>query len=880
MQSPWYAQGREDLLKQFTVSENRGLEDTEVTKRLSLYGSNSLEEKSKGFGVLVFFKQFTNPLVIILLVAFLGTLYLQETVDAFVIATALLVNVVIGFIQEYRAHRAFEALVSTETHSVLVLRAGTKLLVPTKELVPGDIIFLEPGVLIPADLYLLSSTDFSVSEAHLTGESHPVEKHTGILPEGIPVYERSNMLFMGSSVLSGTATGLTVATGLTAEVGRIAESLKNYSATKTPIEKSVERLARFLSLLIVGVIAILFLVGALQETPFTETLLLGIALAVSVVPEGLPAAVTAILAIGMEKILKKRGLVRNLLAAETLGSTTIILTDKTGTLTEAKMKLADIVTWHSTGCNINNLDDDQVETLTAALYASDALVLNRQEKTLHGQPTEKAIASTALDAGIYESAMGNANERIDFLKFSSRRRYAAALYTHEDHTSVYISGAPEKLLLSARYYHDAGVKKKMTEEARGMFKEKMDLLTQKGNRAIAVSVVTVAGNSLHTSKKDGVLKESEFLGIIAFTDPVRSDVPKAIKEVQEAGVRVVMVTGDTPKTALAIAQEVGIAGEEARVIIGQEIENMSDQQLSDALRGGYVFARILPHQKKRLVEVLQAQGEVVGMTGDGVNDAPALQSAAIGIAVGSGTEVAREASDLILLDDSFSIIVAAIAEGRRIMDNLKKAVVHLITTSFHEVFIISVAVLFALPLPILPVQILWVNILEEGFLTFGFAFEPQEKGIMKQKPQSQKLRTILTKEVKNLIILAGVITGVFSTGLFLWLLGRGTPVEEIRTIMFVVLSLDSLLFAFSLKQLHHPVWTANIFNNRYLLTAISASAVGIFITFAFEPLRTILSLSLPNTFDIVVLVFVAFVNIATIEISKMVVFRSSAKIPV
>ena len=878
MQQAWHAKGREDLLVQLGVTENTGLTKEEAHKRLARYGPNALHDGAHTAGVGMLLKQVANPLVFILILAFLAMLYLGETVDAFVIAVALIVNIVIGFIQEYRANKAFEALVVSEEHTILILREGKKEVVRSNTLVPGDIMFVEPGTVVPADAYLLTSSDCTVSEAHLTGESQPVEKHTGILDETTPLYERGNMLFMGSSVLSGVATALVVETGMQAEVGHIAESLEGKDIVQSPVEASIKKLARFLSLIVVGVIVLLVSVGLARGTPLAETLLLAVAIAVSVVPEGLPAAVTAILAVGMEHILRKRGLVRTLFAAETLGSTTVILTDKTGTLTEATMRVVAIATLESDTFEATALSPGQKQALSAALCASDVLLLEGEKKELYGRPVEKAVASLALDAGIFERLSYESKNRIDFLKFSSQRRFAVSLYRKDEHTkenTLYASGAPETLLAHADFYYEAGIKKEMTPEVAARFKATMDTFTEAGKRVIAVSSAPYGASLLSRASDNDLLHGSVFLGLIALADPVRADVPEAIQEVMRAGVRVVMVTGDTPKTAYAIAIETGIARPGARVVTGTDIETLDDEALTQLLLTEHIFARILPRQKKRLVEVLQAHGEIVGMTGDGVNDAPALSAATIGIAVGSGTEVARESSDLILLGDSFSIIVSAIREGRRIMDNLKKAVTHLITTSFHEVFIITVAVFAGLPLPILPVQILWVNILEEGFLTFGFAFEPGEKGIMKQRPQSLHLRTVLTKEIKQLIMLAGVITGVFSTALFLWLVARGVPVEEIRTIMFVVLSLDSLMFAFSLKQLRRPLWTTHLFNNHYLLFAIALSTLGIVATFAFAPLRSLLSLTVPNAFDIWVLVGVALVNLLTIEGAKKIVFRAN-----
>lgn len=863
----WHAKKKSEILSDFEVDEAYGLSKEEIEKRTKEYGPNTLEEKGREFWFNIFLNQFKSPLVWILFLAFGGAFYLGELIDAGVIAAALLVNVVISFIQEYRAGKAFEALAASQSHITNVLRDGVRSQVDAKELVPGDIVFLSAGSIVPADAYILSCTDFSVSEAHITGESAPVHKKRGTLKTEAAVYERTNMAYMGSPVLTGEGHAVIVATGERTEMGLIAIQLGEAEEVETPIEKSIRRLARFLSILIIIVVTLLLVIGLGRGLPVSEIVLLAIALAVSVVPEGLPAAVTAILAIGMERILRKRGLVRNLLAAETLGSTTIILTDKTGTLTEARLALIDVAVGAERGFHGVQLSPYQKELLQAAVRVSDAYVSGAE--VVNGRPIERAILSASLDRSVFPDVLHEINKRIDFLPFSSEQRFSASLFKPEGKiktSRAYYLGAPELLFETSTKMREGDKEVALTKARHTALQETFNALAREGKRVIGVGYKDVSWKAFPRKEgTDEILEKSVFAGFIAFADPVREAVPEALREVQGAGIRTVMVTGDTPETAYAVAVEAGICDERETPITGRMIEHMDDDALYTALTEHRVFARVLPKQKQRLVTVLQDRGEIVAMTGDGVNDAPALQTAAIGVAVGSGTEVAREASDLVLLDDSFAIIVAAIREGRRIMDNLKKAVVHLTSTSFHEVFIITTAILVGLPLPILPAQILWVNILQEGFLTFGFAFEPEEKDCMKRDPRVKEMRTILTKQVRRLILTAGTITGLFSTGLFLWLLSQNLPIEEIRTIMFVVLALDAIMFAVSLKQLHRPFWHGELFNNRYLLFALLFSVLGIVLTLVVPPLRSLLQLTLLTPFDIAVLVFVATVNLLTIE---------------
>lgn len=869
----WHAREKQDVLAEFGVEEVYGLSQHEAEERLTVHGPNTLKEQHRAFWVGALVNQFKSPLVLILFAAFFGALYLHEKLDAAVIALALVLNVVISFIQEYRANRAFEALAASQENETVVLRDGARRTIPVHLLVPGDIVLLSAGAVVPGDGRVIAASHLEVSEAHLTGESLPVRKEHRVVEEGALLYERLNMVYMGSPVLAGEARVVITETANRTEIGDIAAGLSNTHGAETPIEASVRRLARFLSIIVAVVVALLLAVGILRGMPISELILLSIALAVSVVPEGLPAAVTAILAIGMERILKKRGLVRNLLAAETLGSTTIILTDKTGTLTHSRLALVDVVAEAERGFVGVQLSDAQLRILRDAVRVSDAFVENTGDggtSTVAGNPEERAIMSAALEREVFEDLNKEISKRIDLLSFTSERRFAAALYPHKSGGQAYFIGAPELLLESASHTYENGSVVTLTQARRDALSKTIAGLAHEGKRVIGVATKETGDAPLPRGDSEkSALHGVVFSGLLAFADPVREDVSAALEEVHAAGVRVVMVTGDTPETAYTIAVSAGIAKEGDAAVTGKMIDRMDDEELYRALvHDHHVFARILPTQKKRLVSVLQARGEVVAMTGDGVNDGPALKSAAIGVAVGSGTEVAREAADLVLLDDSFSIIVSAIQEGRRIMDNLKKAVAHLITTSFHEVFIISAAILVGLPLPVLPVQILWVNILEEGFLTFGFAFEPGEKKSMHADPRALRERTILSKQVRRLIIIAGTITGIFSIGIYLFLLSQGLPIEEVRTVMFVVLAIDAIMFAISLKQLHQPFWNGALFNNRYLLFALAFSATGIVATLSIPFLRDLLDLVPLNLFDVLVLIGVALVNLVTIELVK------------
>lgn len=862
----WHSEIDSHVIKGLSTDTRLGLSSSEAERRLARYGHNKFEkEKTTGvFGKI--FKQIRGPLVLILLIAGVVTLVLGEYVDATVIFIAITINVVVGVFQEGRASKAFSKLSNSQQQYATVVRDGIKKVMQSSYLVPGDIVILEAGSYVPADVRILENNELSVNESILTGEWVAVDKEVGVVKAKSHLSKQVNMAFMGTLVVSGIGRAVVVKTGHDTEVGSIAESLKDTEDPATPIQKNIRKLAKFLAYLVLTVVAGIFIIGIVRGEAIGEMLLLSIAVAVSVIPEGLPAAVTVVLAVGMERILDRKGLVKNLLAAETLGSTTVILTDKTGTLTQALMKLEDIVT-------VEHDEEDMLRALKVAVLASDAFIEseNGASIVIRGRPVEKAIIQGGLAHGINQNDLLEKHKVYDTRPFDSEARYAATLYANSESREIAISGAPELLLENAGYVLRGGEEVVLNDELRKKITVQMKEHAEKGSRLIAVGYVKTSSKSLGG---DSLLHGMVFAGFLGFNDPLREDVPQAIKEAHEAGARIIMLTGDNAITARAIAQEAGITDSDD-VLTGDEVENMSDKELTDALKTAYVFARVLPSQKLRIARLLQAQGEVVAMTGDGINDAPALRRADIGIAVGSGSEVAKEAADLVLLDNSFPTIISAIEEGRRIIDNLKKVLVHLLSTDFHAVFVIGVAIVAGLPLPVIPVQILWVNIIEEGLLTFAFAFEPSERGSMKRNPHSDRIRNIMTKEVKSLILMAGIITGIFSVALFLFLINSKLPIEEIRTIMFVVLSLDAIFFSISLKHLRKPFWHANLLNNKYLLFSLFASMLGIVATLTIPPLRDFLSLVKPNAFDVVLLIGVAIFNLITIEFSKKIVFAKA-----
>jgi Ca2+-transporting ATPase len=884
----WEQMSVESIERELSTSCTRGLVLEEVRERRKRYGLNIFERKRDWGFVGVFLRQFRSPLVFILLAAGVGTFLLQEFVDTVVIFAALLINVGAGAFQEERASQAFDKLNKSKEHTAVVIRGGRKTVIPAEKLVVGDIVEVEAGSYIPADIRLVQTKDLSVNESALTGEWVGVVKEHVVLDKEAPLTEKRNMAWMGTLVGSGFGRGIVVATGNDTQLGSIASELGAINESVTPLQHGIRRVAHFLIYIIAASIALILILGFLRGEPFAEMLLIAIALAVATMPEGLPAAVTIVLALGMESILKRGGLVRNLLAAETLGATTIILTDKTGTLTEARMHVSSLYTYDS--LNLEGRDEwtkDDRSLLEMAMLASDAFVeegtvgekTSTQRLKVHGRPIERAIVLAGLDAGISQHELMQQYPRIDFLPFQSSRRFGVALNAHSENTRrLYMTGAPETLLEHATHVLRNGKAEVLTADMRVHFEEVQKDRSADGLRFIGVGYKDVA--KAHSKEQrisklpEATLEGLVFAGFISFEDPIRKDVPSAIKEVQGAGAVVLMVTGDNPQTARKIACDVGISCDENEVRTGVDIEKMSDGELKDALRRYKIFARTLPEQKLRLVRILKSMGEVVAMTGDGINDAPALRSANIGVAVGSGTEVAKEASDMVLINNSFSIIVAAIREGRKIIDNLKKIIAYLLSTSFSEILVIGAALVAGTPLPLLPSQILWANIIQEGLMSFPLAFEKADKDLMKRRPQSLTTRSIITSSLRQLIFIVSGITGTFLIALYFFLYSMELPIDEIRTIMFVALSIGAMLFIFSLKSLDTPIWKINPFNNAFLLGALGISTLILVATVTVEPLRFLLSLTPITLNQALLLCGVGLFNLFTIEMVKFMTFKN------
>ncbi len=884
----WHRKDVTEVARALHTDPHKGLTEDEAANRLIKSGKNDLPGARNPFWAHIG-DELRNPLALLLFFAVLATLVLREYVDAAVIAIAAGINIALALYQRGRADRAFEKLRGSEEHYAVAIREGKKIRILAEGLVPGDLIVVEGGMRVSADARITISLNCSVSEASLTGEWDEVQKDPAAIDRVVPLAERTNMLFMGTLVTEGSATAIVTATGVRTEFGHIVLSLLEGKAPKTPLEATIARIARIISILAAAALCILIMVGLFRGNPFDELLLTAIAIAVAAVPEGLPAAVTVVLAVGMESVLRRGGLVRNLLAAETLGSTTVILTDKTGTLTKAEMRVGRIVTLgsllleeRSEGAHAKHeAHGDERDILEYASLASDAFIEKTEEITnapvVHGRPVERAIVEAAYAAGVDQTELLVRNTRLAYLPFSSKERVAISLneiWGLKQHR-IYATGAPDIMFDLAQSVYLEGKAHPKTKEIEERFHHVIKRESDKGMRLIGVAFrdtsIRILGDGIG---RDKILGGMVFGGLIVLSDPIRSDVQSAIKIAKEAGTRVIMVTGDDANTACAVAEACGIWAKGSPILRGPEIADRSDEELARTLKNTNVLARMLPEDKLRIVRILEAEGEVVAMTGDGINDAPALRAAAIGVALGSGSDVAKEASDLILKENSFGVIVAAIEEGRRVADNIRKIIAYLLATSLTELVAVVLSMLVGLPIPFSPLQILWANMLTEGFMNFSYAFEPKEDDVMQRNPRSASTKNIITPMMLRFVGGLGLATGLIlfflHWGLTVW---SGLDTEGTRTVLFTVLSLGTIMLALPLKDLREPLRHISPFSNRYFISALGVSIAGFLATFYIAPLRSALHLTpdaLTSAFPAIIIALFFFLGAA--EYGKYLAF--------
>ena len=814
-----------------------GINKDEAKQRQEIYGLNVLPEDSGGHNWVILLNQLKSPLVFVLILALVASLLLNHIIDAVIILVILLVNTIFGWWQESKANQAMSRLKKIIVYQAKVIRSGDHLLLETKYLVPGDIIVLRAGDRVPADCRLLEAENLQTSEAMLSGESLPLDKQTQKLSIGSVLAERNNMVYMGTNIVRGHGLGVVCAIGQDTEIGQIGRLLVETKDEKTPLQRQLDKFSRFLTLVVGFISIIILIIGLQQNYGFQEALILASALAVSAIPEGLLVAVTIILALGMQKILKRKALVRKLIAAETLGSISVICTDKTGTLTEGKMQVFQFLTAESEFLKKSTkyelegdpLMKERVLLSKISLLCSNAEIENFDEPLdrlkIIGDPTESALLLASIESGFDKRELEKEYPRLSELPFDSEKKFMATLNHHkiDKHYHVFAKGAPEKIYAFCDQILVNGHKQKLTPQRLNSLKKRADKLAQNGLRVLAVAYKT--GQRFDVLEKE--LSNLVLVGLIALKDPLRAEAKLAIQTCHQAGIRPIMITGDHPLTAQAIYKELGVKIN-GNILDGPSLDKLSDQELLEKVNQVDVYARVEPKHKLRIISALQKNGATVAMTGDGINDAPAIKGADIGIALGDGSDVTKEASDIVLLDNNFFTIIETIREGRVIYDNIKKVILYLLVDTFSEVIVIIGSLILGLPLPLLAIQILWINLLNDGLPNLALSLEGEEDDVMSRPPRPRH-ESIFDTRLK-IFLLAGFFTDILLIGAFYVMIKGGFDVSYARTLIFFVMALDSLLYAFSVKNLRRQIFESKLFTNKYLWLATGFSLILLLLT--------------------------------------------------
>jgi Ca2+-transporting ATPase len=882
----WHTMPAETVLGQL-ASRTDGLTTSEAEARVAQYGPNELQAAGGVSAWSILAAQFRNVLILILLVATLLSAVLGHGTEAVAIAAIVLLAVLLGFLQEYRAERATDALRRMTAPTATVLRDGDECEIPARQLVPGDVVLLRAGDRVPADARLIESVNLQIEEAALTGESVPVEKHAGALDDpGLMLGDRRNMAFAGTAATYGRGRAVVTSTGMDTEFGGIARMLQTVETGRTPLQENLDRVGRSLAKATFVVVAIIVGLGLFRGQPFIEMFIFGIALGVAAVPEALPAVVTISLAIGVQRMVKRHALMRRLPAVETLGCTSVICSDKTGTLTRDEMTVraafvaGDLLEVTGAGYEPSGSflrDGKPVEPsdslrrlLTAATLASDARVVHDAADgrwRVKGDPTEGALVVAAAKAGLHKSDLDTRWPRVGEIPFTSETKRMTTLHVGPEGEVAFAKGAPEVILDSCTHcWTPTGAAP----------------LDQAGRETVLAAAHRMAGRALRVlgvaSKPADRLDYAEhgmtWLGLVGMIDPPRPEAQAAIRTCERAGIRVVMITGDHPATAEAVARELGLLKEDGRVVTGAGLEAMSDEGLAARVEQIQVYARVSPAHKLRVVTAWQERGHIAAMTGDGVNDAPALKKADIGIAMGiTGTDVTREAAAMTLTDDNFASIVAAVEEGRGIFGNIKKYLMYLLSSNVGEIGLMAGAALTGLPLPLSAVQILYVNLATDGLPALALAVDPPDPDIMRGRPRNPRVG-IFTRPVVALMAVGGIWSALANLGLFAWALQSGRSTSEAMTMTFVSLVVIQFFKAYNFRSDRQSVLVrpfANMWLNLAVITGLMMLAVVVHLPVLQEPFGTY-SLTLSNW---TIVVAVAFSVVPVLEAAKAVLRRGA-----
>jgi Ca2+-transporting ATPase len=838
MDNLYHAVEPQQALRMLESSE-KGLTSEEALRRLEEFGLNELREEKGTSALEVFVNQFRSFLVLILVTAAAISFAVGETTDAVIIAAIVILNGILGFVQEYRAEQAMEALKKLAAPKATVRRNGAETVIEAKYVVPGDILLFEAGDSIAADARLIQAMNLKVDEAILTGESVPSLKVIEPLPEDTPLADREDMVYSGTIATYGRGTGLVVATGMQTEFGRIAENIQSTEDEPTPLQQRLQSLGIMLGGLVVLISAMLFALEVLAGEPLLESFLLAVALGVSAVPEGLPAVVTVALAVGVRRMSQRNAIVRRLASVETLGSTTVICSDKTGTLTQDEMTAKKAVVgdrvFEITGGGYAPSGEflEESETIDAkqepglllllktATLCNHAALTENDGWSIVGDPTEGALLTMAGKANIWRDELLEEHPLIAEIPFDSLSKRMTTIHESKGDRTAYLKGAPEVVLPLASHFYDNGESVELTDAKRESILASVRDMASEALRVLAFAYRPIEPGTKLSPEE--VEQDLVFVGLVGMIDPPREEVSEAIAVAKRAGIRPVMITGDHELTAKAIAQAVGLMEDQQQVITGVQLDKMSDEELQEKVEHISVYARTSPEHKVRVLEALKRQGHIVAMTGDGVNDAPAVKGADIGVSMGiKGTDVTRQASDMVLADDNFATIVKAVQEGRGIYDNIRKFIRLLLSTNLDEILLVAGATLLGLPLPMLPIQVLWLNIVSDGLPALALSVDPYDEDIMERKPRAPNEG--IFHGMVLFVVVAAVVA--FLAEMILLLVWRNTgfvDLSRLRTIVFTSTVLFELFFVFNCRSDKYSLFRMNPFRNAALVLAVAVS---------------------------------------------------------
>ena len=864
----WDKKSKNEILQELNVDEKNGLSSTEALRRLEKYGKNKLETKKKKTLFKQFLSQLKDVMIYILIIAAIISAFLGEISDALIILLVIIINAVIGVIQESKAEKALDALKELSTPKALVKRDGSLKEILSEDIVPGDIVIIDAGRYIPGDLRLIDTANLKIEESAFTGESVPSEKDASFLPDKeIPIGDQNNMAFMSTLATYGRGVGVVVGTGMNTEIGKIAKMIEQEENDETPLQKKLSELGKILGFLAVGICILIFIISFFQGRDLLEMFLTSISLAVAAIPEGLPAIVAIVLALGVQRMVKKNAIIRKLPAVETLGSVSIICSDKTGTLTQNKMTVTTVYTNDSYIKESEfNLNDNESKLLVDCMVLCNDATYSEKSQT--GDPTEIALLESPFKLNILKEKLEKEFKRIDEIPFDSDRKLMTTVNLVDDKKArVFTKGALDSILSICNKISINGKLLDFTKEYKAKVLENSNIMSDKALRVLAFAYKDISKENIVL---DSLEKDLVFIGMVGMIDPPRLEVKDSIKLCKSAGITPVMITGDHKNTAFAIANELGIAEDISQAITGHEIDKFKEEEFNEKIINYRVFARVSPEHKVKIVKAFKSHGNIVSMTGDGVNDAPSLKAADIGVAMGiTGTDVSKGASDMILTDDNFSTIVSAVEEGRKIYLNIKKSIVFLLSCNLGEILTLFTAILLNWNSPLQPIHILWVNLITDSFPALALGVDKTKEDVMNNPPRNPK-ESIFVKSDKIQLIINGVLIGGIT--LFAFKLGERLYADSLihaQTMAFVVLSVSQLFLSLSLRSNTKSAFSLGIFSNKYLVYSI---LLGIFlqvIIISISFIANIFKVTPLLLYDWIVVILVSLIPFAINEILKL-----------